>query len=203
MSRPPTGPNGGDAAHGDASRGAGFAVAKGALLIGLAVIIGIVLLQQVDNGKSSSAPAATTATTKPKTTTTVHRTAPTTTVTTAPLAPIKTPDQLRVIVLNGGAAAGTARDMSMNTLKPAGYTNQADANNWSGHTQQGNSVMCNAGLDREAAALATVVGSGSAVPVQPVPTPPPPFADGPPKVDCFVVVGAGSSTSSTTTASGQ
>lgn len=203
MSRPPSGPNGGanggDAAHGDVARGAGFAVAKGALLIGLAVVIGIVLLQQVDNGKKSSTPVATTATTaKPKTTTTVQRAATTTTPTTAPLAPPKTPDQLRVIVLNGGAPAGTAKDMSDNTLKPAGYTNQATPNNWSGHTQQGNSVICDAGLDREAAALATAVGSGTAVPVQPMPSPPPPFGDGPPKVDCFVIVGSSGSTTSTT-----
>ncbi len=173
-------------------------MAKGALLIGLAVIIGIVLLQQVDNGKPSTVATTTPTTAKPKTTTTVHRaTATTTPPTTAALAPEKTADQLRVIVLNGGAPAGAARDMS-STLKTKGYTNQADANNWADHSQQGNSVMCNAGLDREAASLAGAVGNGSAVPVQPVPTPAPPFADGPPKVDCFVVVGASDSTTTTT-----
>ena len=43
--------------------GEAMAAAKGALLIGLAVVIGVVLLQQVDKSKSAAAPATTT--TKP------------------------------------------------------------------------------------------------------------------------------------------
>ena len=174
------------------ARGASFAAAKGALLIGLAVIIGIVLLQQVDNS-SSKAAGTTTPTTKPvKTTTTVAAGGTTTTTSSVPAAPPKTPAQLRVIVLNGGAKAGDAGKMA-STLRTKGYTNQADANNWAKHSQTGNTVLCRAGHDQEAVALAVAVGNGTPVPIQPWPTPPPTYSEGPPPVDCVVAVGSTSS----------
>jgi len=92
--------------NGDVARGASFAAAKGALLIGLAVVIGIVLLQQVDAGTKRPVGAATTTTkpkTKPKTTTTAPSVGATTTTVASP--PTKSPAQLRIIVLNGGAAS--------------------------------------------------------------------------------------------------
>ena len=73
-----------------APHAAGSAVAKGALLIGLAVVIGLVLLSQVDNGNDKSA-ATTPVTTKPKTTTTTTPKHDGSTTTTAPLGPGKTP----------------------------------------------------------------------------------------------------------------
>jgi hypothetical protein len=184
MSRPPGGSAGSDAAR------AGFAAGKGALLIGLAVIIGIVLLKQMPDNKSASAKSSSPTTkSAPKTTTTTPKQATTTTVAQAAA---KTPAELRVIVLNGGAAAGAAGRMS-ETLKQKNYTNQAQASNWSGKSQSGNTVLCKPGLDREATALATTVGGGTPVTVQPWPTPPPPDTDGPPPVDCTVVVGSGTS----------
>ena len=61
---------------------------------------------------------------------------------------------MSVIVLNGGAAAGKAGDMA-DSLKVKGYTNQRRAaNDWTGHTQTGNTVYCRAGLEREGTALA-------------------------------------------------
>ena len=93
---PQPGGNGGDVA-----RSAGSAALKGALLIGLAVIIGIFLLQRVDNNKSSAAP-----TTTPRATTTTTVTRPTASSTSPstsqPSGPVKTPAELKVIVLNGG-----------------------------------------------------------------------------------------------------
>jgi hypothetical protein len=169
----------GGAPSGDLVRGAGSAAAKGAVLIGLAVVLGVFLLQRIDTGETG--PADGTSATGSSTTTT---TAAGTTTTTAPLAPAKTPDQVHTIVLNGGAPAGDAGRMS-DSLRQAGYTNQEEANTWSGHTQQGDTVLCKAGLDREAAALAVAVGEGATV--QAMPTPPPPFTD---NVDCAVVVGA-------------
>ncbi len=178
MSRPP-----GEGST--AARGISAAVLKGGLLIALAVLIGVFLVQRVDSGKASST-GASTASTKPKTTTTVRKPpAAATTTTTLPAGPAKTPDQVRVIVLNGGAPSGQAAKMRTQLLQ-AGYTNQPQANNWSGHQQTGNTVQCKAGLDREAVALSqqnALQGSKVAPFPNPVPTVVPSDAD------CVVVVG--------------
>jgi hypothetical protein len=89
-----------------------------------------------------------------------------------------------VLPLNGGAPAGSAGEMEAQ-LKQAGYVNTAPADDWEGHTQDGNSVLCKPGLEREAVALAVAVGEGT--PTQPFPDPPPPGSE---NVDCVVVVGA-------------
>ena len=173
---------------GDVARGASFAAAKGALLIGLAVVIGVVLLQQVDNDTKQPVGAAT-ATTKPKSkpkTTTTAAAAGATTTTTVASTPAKSPEQLRVIVLNGGAPSGQAAQMATN-LKQQSYTSQPqDANNWTDHQQQGNSVLCKPAFQREAAALSVVVGQGTKVGAYPSPTP----AVIESEIDCIVVVGA-------------
>ena len=103
------------------ARGAGYAALLGALLIGVAVVIGIVLLQigdNNDNGPASTAGNKTTTTTKHNTTTTTANTGPTGSTTPNP----RTPAEVHVIVLNGGAAAGKAGDMT-DALKLKGYTN--------------------------------------------------------------------------------
>jgi len=177
---------------GDVARGAGYAALLGALLIGVAVVIGIVLLQigdNNDNGPTSAAGKPTT-TTRPVTTTTRP-----TTETTAPAQPAKPPSAVSLIVLNGGAASGKAGDMS-DALKVKGYTNQPQpANDWTGHNQTGDSVYCKQGFDREGAALAVAVGAvagGATVPLHvPYGTPPPPFSN---SFDCVVVVGASTPT---------
>jgi len=173
---------------GDVARGAGYAALLGALLIGVAVVIGIVLLQigdNNDNGPASTAGNKTTTTRK-------HNTTTTTTTNTSPsgsTAPNPHPPaEVRVIVLNGGAAAGEAGAMA-DALKPKGYTNQPQlANDWTGHSQTGNSVTCREGFTREGTALAIAVGPGTTTKF-PYPDPPPPFAN---EVDCVVVVGAAS-----------
>jgi hypothetical protein len=181
MNRPP------GSSGGDVVRGASFAAAKGALLIGLAVVIGIVLLQQVDNSSTRPVGAAT-ATTKPKakprsTTTTPSAGGSTTTVVNTPL---KSPGQLRLIVLNGGAQSGDAAKMATK-LKQQGYTSQPqDANNWSGHHQQGNSVLCKPAFQREALVLSLAVGQGATVGTYPSNVPSVIQSD----LDCIVVVGA-------------
>ena len=171
--------------RGDVARGAGYAAFLGAALIGVAVIIGIVLLQIGDTNVTGPAGAGTrpksTTTTKPKSSTTK-----TTTSTTggAVTTPARSPSQVHLIVLNGGAASGQAAHMSSG-LRIRGYTNQDTANTWSGHHQSGNTVYCRDGLQREGAALAT--GVTGAKLVIPYPTPAPPFSDG---TDCVVVVGS-------------
>jgi hypothetical protein len=169
----------GGAPSGDVVRGAGSAAVKGAVLIGLAVILGVFLLQRIDTGETG--PADDTGASGAPTTTT---TAPAGTTTTVARAPAKTPEQLHIIVLNGGAPAGEAGRTST-ALRTAGYTNQDTANTWTGHSQTGDTVLCKPDLDREAAALAVSVGQGATVAA--FPTPPPPYTD---NVDCAVVVGA-------------
>ena len=149
------------------------------------IIIGVLLLQHVDSGKSGLAAPSTTV--APKTTTTTRPAeSTTTTVTTVAAAPAKTPDQVKTIVLNGGAAAGSAGNMH-NQLQRAGYTNQGQANDWSGHQQTGDTVMCKPGLTREATALAVAVGNGTPVKVVDYSSSLPSFAT---SYDCVVVVGA-------------
>lgn len=170
---------------GDVAKGAGYAALLGALLIGVAVVIGIVLLQigdRNDNGPATAGTAHRTTTTRkhPSSSSTSSPTSQTTGTTQPP----KAPSALRVIVLNGGAPSGSASSVSA-ALKPKGYTNQPDANTWRGHSQTGTTVYCRTGLGREGAVLAQAVGSGAALHI-PFPAPPPPFTAG---VDCAVIVG--------------
>jgi hypothetical protein len=151
------------------------------MLIGVAVIIGIVLLQIGDNDNNgpagaASKPTTTTSTTKPKSrgTTTTGNSA----------TPARPPSQVHLIVLNGGAPSGQAAHTAAG-LKLKGYTSQDDANTWTGHHQSGNTVYCKAGLQREGTALATNV-EGAKLSI-PYPTPAPPFTSG---TDCVVVVGS-------------
>lgn len=176
--------NGGSSPHGDDStlaRTAGFAAAKGAGVIAVALIVGVLLLQIVDDGSTGpigsagDASAATASTTKPpsgKTTTTLNMT----------MAAAKTPDQVRLLVLNSGAVAGSAGTLS-DALKAKGYTNQEPANDDTA-TRSGNIVYCRAGLEREASALAVAVGDGT--PVEPFPDPAPAHSAA---ADCVVITG--------------
>jgi hypothetical protein len=172
-------PSGG---NGDLARDAGAAAMKGAALIGLAVIVGVFLLQHVDTTKAGS--ATSTARSTAKTTTTVRHPSSTTTPTTQPATPPKSPDQLKVIVLNAGAPTGAAA-LLRTKLEQVGYTNQPPANSWSGHSQAGKTVFCKNGLAREAVALSQQTALSGAK-VSAFPTPAPPFSS---DVDCVVVVG--------------
>ena len=176
MSRPSGG-------GGDLARSASSAALRGALLIGLAVIVGVFLLQRVDTSKAGA--PTTTTTVRRATTTTTARPAPTTTSSTLPAAPMKKPDELRVLVLNGGAPTGAAASLR-NELQQVGYTNQPQANTWSGHSQHGQTLMCKPGFDREKVALSQQTPL-QGVSVVAFPTPAPPFSS---DVDCVVVVGA-------------
>jgi hypothetical protein len=179
MSRQTGGRNNGNTV----ARGAGFAAAKGAGLIGLAVIIGVVLLNVVDDGDTnqgsngSGSSDATTTTTEASTDSTEPQTDTTDTVA------AKTPGELAVLVLNGGAPQGSAKEMSDN-LRLSEYTNQLQASDWPDRAQAGNVVMCKPGFDQEAAALATAVGEGT--PVEAFADPAPPGSEA---ADCVVVVG--------------
>lgn len=171
--------------RGDVAKGAGFAAFLGAGLIGVAVVIGIVLLQIGDqdnvgpSGATTRPTSTSTSTTKPESSTTAA-----TTTTTGSTTPARPPSQVHLIVLNGGAPSGEAARIA-SELELKGYTNQDTANTWSGHDQSGNTVYCRAGFDREGAALATGV-TGATLTI-PYPDPAPPNTDG---TDCVVVVGS-------------
>jgi hypothetical protein len=178
MNRP-----GGARDNGDFARGASTAALKGAGLVAIAVIIGIVLLQITDNNKPSNSTAATvkTTTTTAKTTTT---TAKKQTSTTTAAHATKSPDQVSLVVLNAGAKAGAAKAMS-NSLKAKGYINQPNqATDWPSKTVTGKVVYCKTGYTQEAAALAVAVGSGT--PTAAFPSPAPPSSA---NVICVVAVG--------------
>jgi hypothetical protein len=173
MSRPSGG--------GDVTRGAGSAALKGALLIGLAVLVGVFLLQRVDTSKAGTP----TTTVRHAPTTTTTQPVSTTTTSTVPATPPKSADQVRVLVLNGGAPTGAAATMRTSLIN-VGYTNQPQANTWTGHQQTGNTLMCKPGFDREKVALSQQTPLQGAHVVD-FPTPPPPYSS---DVDCVVVVGA-------------
>jgi hypothetical protein len=168
--------------RGEVARGAGYAGLLGAALIGVAVIIGIVLLQIGDD--NATVPSGAASPVKTTTTTTTTKPSDSTTNTSGNTTPPRSPSQVHIIVLNGGAATGEAAHTSQ-LLKLKGYTNIDDANTWTGHKQAGNTVYCRAGLQREGAALAT--GVPGAKLSLPYPTPAPPFTDG---TDCVVIVGS-------------
>ena len=162
--------------------GAGFAAARGVALIGIAVVLGIVLLQVVD--RNSSAPVAAAHQSSTTTTVTSEPTSgPTTTI--ALTQNIRPPAAVRIVVLNGGAPQGSAGAMA-DALRAKGYTNQTDPNDTS--PRVGNAVMCRTGFDREGEALAIAVGG----PAQQIAfsDPPPPSSD---KSDCVVIVGGSAS----------
>jgi hypothetical protein len=166
------------------ARGAGFAAAKGAGLIALAVVIGIVLLNVVDDGSVDNDAPSSSNTTTPTTTASSDSTGGgETTTPTSDEVPPKTPAELTVLVLNGGAPPRSAKAMS-DALQLKDYTNQLEPADWPDHEQTGNTVMCKTGLDEEGAALAIAVGTATKVDF---PDPPPPGSD---TADCVVVVGA-------------
>ena len=164
-----------------------FSAARGALLIGVAVIIGIVLLQVVDNdtsysnreggtnGGSGVVDSSTTTTTAPKGSTT-------TTVATSGGA--RQPGEISVQVLNGSGVAGAAAAMT-SKLQSSGYVMIAPTDTSS---TSGTKVYCTGGLDREASALAAAVGGDPPPTAEALPNPPPSGADT--SANCVVVIGS-------------
>jgi hypothetical protein len=181
--------------------------ARGAALIGLLVVIGIVGLQVLDDsspsrgdvtvttlpGQTTLPGAATTlapgttarpATTKAATVTTkaaATATTKATTVTTVAAAKLKKVADTKVIVYNASGVNGVASNMS-NKLKSVGY-NVTDTGNLD-PVRTGTTVACRAGLDAEAARLANDVGGGATASAFPANPPKGSDAD-----DCIVILG--------------
>jgi hypothetical protein len=146
--------------------------ARGAGLIGLAVIVGIVLLQVVDDGGGGSSGGGGGGGGTPTVVTGD---------TTATTAAGRDPSQVRVLVLNAGQPSGAAGNLS-NALRLNGYNTLTPTND--PVARQGVAVQCREGFDAEAAALAAAVGQGAVV--EPFPAEPPAEAA---DADCLVLLG--------------
>jgi hypothetical protein len=182
---------------GSFGRSAGAAAGRGALLLLIAVIIGVILLQTADEGDPTTDVQA--GTDRPERTTTTEAQPDESVV---PTVPLKPPAEVRVRVANGTATKGLGKRYR-DVLVPAGY-NALAAVDTSRKPVAASVVYFKAGFDREARVVAELLGI-PATAVQPVPTPPP-VTDDP--GDVLVVVGAdgadgpptaGATTTTTTT----
>jgi hypothetical protein len=142
--------------------------ARGAGLIGLAVVIGIVLLQVVDNGSSGGGGV-----TPPSAATGGGGTTSTTKGSIG-----RQPQEINVFVQNGSGLAGAAATKS-NELRGLGYKIAGTGN---APEQTGNTVACASGYDKEATQLSQVI-TGT---VSTFPTSPPAGAEA---ANCIVTVG--------------
>ena len=164
--------------------GAGFSAARGAGLIAGAVIVGIVLLNAIDDGNSGpvgdGGTSSTTASTNSNetTTTTVGAGTASTAPTTKPAA--ISPAQVTVLVLNASGRSGVASTLT-NTLKAKGYKTLLP-NNVS-PVRAGTVVDVKEGKTAPCTTMAALIPGAK---VQPMPTPPPFVTD----ADCIVVIGS-------------
>jgi LytR cell envelope-related transcriptional attenuator len=171
----------GSASGGRRGSGVNSAV-RGAGLVGLAVILGIVLLQVIDKGPagSGSAPAGTTPATTTPTPTSAAAPGTSQPATTAKGASAKPRAEVRVVVFNAGSASGAAGNMT-NKLRTLGYQLAPPANT---NARRGTAVQCKPDFDKEAVQLQGDVGAGTTV--EPFPNPPLPETE---NVNCVVLVG--------------
>jgi hypothetical protein len=143
--------------------------ARGAVLVGVAIVVGAILLKVVDKGSPSPTGAATvpvvtsttlagqTPLTTAKATTATTKAGSTTTVKAGSERPASA---VRVWVYNGSGTSGAALNM-MNKLAGLGYAKAGTGNATANQT--GNTVQCKTGFDKEAATLAKRVGGTTTV----------------------------------------
>ncbi len=143
--------------------------ARGAILVGVAVVIGIVLLQVIDKGGGGGGTAA-----PPPS----GNTGSTTSTTGSGGRP---PAEVRVLVENGSGLSQAAATLA-NELRGKGY---AIAGTGNAPLQTGTTVACLEGFEDEATSLATAVGGGATVTAFPA-TPP----AGSENADCLVIKGS-------------
>jgi len=155
----------------------GFSAARGAAIIGVAVILGVVLLNAIDDGNSGPVGDGGSDTSSSTTTTTVAQGSSSTTTTTGAVS--IPPASVSVLVLNGSGRAGVAGTVT-NTLKAKGYRTLPPNNASSVRT--GTVVYAKTGMTEACSTLATSISGAK---VQPMPTPPPVTTD----AACIVVVG--------------
>ncbi len=169
---------------------------RGALLIGVAVLLGAVLLGQSfkDGGSPVSAGSTTPST--------VKRTDTSTTATSVPQA--HDPAAVKVLVLNGSGKSGIAK-AGADQLKAANYTTLDPANAATSTPIAASVVYYTAGYDADAQQIAAKLGLAPSA-AQPLPSPPPPEIGDPKDANIVVLIGTdapvagGAGAGSTTTA---
>ncbi|MCZ7529945.1 MAG: LytR C-terminal domain-containing protein [Acidimicrobiia bacterium] len=161
------------------------AAVRGGILVGLAVILGIVLLNVVDDGSSGPVGDA-----QPSETTTTLDGDVTTTTGEAP-PPTNAPSAIRVRVYNASAPLGAAATKS-DELRPLGYQILSASDT----TPRDNTVVyCTAAFAGDAEPLAAAVGGGAVVDnaLDPLPA----AAE---EADCIVILGPPATDTTETTA---
>jgi len=149
----------------------GNAAARGVVLIAVAVLIGIVLLAKGFDGPSTTSTAPVVTTTAPTVTTTEADTTETSTtadsssVTTtapavAPIASLRPPAEVKVVVANGSGVSGAA-GAAKGALTTAGYV--AEAKNAVTASTELSAVYYVDGYQGEATAVAELLGGTTAL----------------------------------------
>jgi hypothetical protein len=139
-------------------------------VVGLAVILGIVGLQILDDSSPSTGSAS------------VTTTAPSGTGSVSTTAALRKAADVRVKVYNASGVQGTAQTMT-DKLRTQGYNMQTPANLSS--QRAGTVVECIDGFQREGTLLAAY-GIGNGATIQPYPKAPPTGAS---DADCIVIIG--------------
>lgn len=161
-----------------------FSAGRGALLVGVAIVIGIVLLQVVDNPSSTVGDGSGGNGSTSQTTAAPDGTTGDTTGTTVAGQVVRPPAEVTVQVLNGSGVQGAAGALTT-ALQAFGY---ATVEAGTTDATEGDVVYCSGGLDAEAAALATNVGGDPPPTTEAMPDPRPTGANA--DVNCLVVLGA-------------
>jgi len=172
-----------------------MSASRGGILIGAAVVVGLLIFSVVSRGgpsggSSSTTPTTPTIVTVPATNadgTTVTTVAPTTDTTKAKKnsKTARSNDQVVVQVLNGSGVQGAATQRS-NDLKAKAYQVLPAGN--APATRDGTAVQCVAGYEKEAEALVTTLNElGVPAAVEPLPSPLPAGYDT--AANCYVLLG--------------
>jgi len=149
------------ATDGSFGRSAGGAALRGAGLLAIAVVLGVILLRN-GGGDPYSRVLRTGASPSPEVTV---RPPTATTIT----VPVRSPGDIKVLPANGSSVNGAGL-ATFNRLKQAGYDVLAASNTTNPSTTS--NVFFNPNFDREARVVAQLLGLPDSA-VQPMPTPPP------------------------------
>ena len=156
------------AADGSFGRSAGAAMGRGVLLLGIALLIGIVLLNATDDQPPGTDVAAGTSSRGDNRGDDNNNTPPASTTTTTTTQPAKTPQEVKVLVANGSSVKGAAKTAN-DKLKAAQYNALSPTD---GPSTNDTAAYYTAGFEREAAAVAALLEFPTSV-LKPMPTPPP------------------------------
>lgn len=182
--RPPAGPPGSGSSAG----------ARGALLLGVAVILGIVLLQRFDSNVSSGGSVSATSVPRVESTTSSPRRVGLTTVVTPTTGRARAKGDVKVVVANGAGVAGLA-GLTTEALKGLGYATLPPTNVTTG-TIDKTSIQFVEGYETDAREVAAALSQPPTVVTKLASPPVPPAAiDG-----AHVVVLLGVDSTTTTTA---